>query len=1388
MLSSPPCRHRLPWNLFAIAIAIAGALALSGPSAAMPPPAPGNTKGLPPAIRQQLRDDPSLFYPKNGFRSVIERQKAQRLSMRAQLMRQGMSPQAADKKAIEAITTTRFCPVLGGIYADKPTPDWPVADLVDELFSLTYSQTNSLGDPGSMREMYRDMSYGTFDLQGNVFGWFGLPKNGLYYYAADNGLATTADSGEAGAFIRHTLEAADPTVDFRPYDNDGPDGIPNSGDDDGVVDLVMFVHPNEGGECGGSEIWSHSFSYSGWAQHNGQKFVTNDIGANGQPLKVDDYTIMPALACGGGRRIEVGVFGHEFGHALGLPDLYDRTGVDPQGVARTGGMGLFCLMAAGSYGGDYSHAETPTQMCAWAKEQLGWITPREIVCDETSALYYQGDAAEAVKLWRGGDYSQKQWFLVENRQKKKWDRYLRGSGLLITQVDDNVLTQNDEACPGGGPCPTTRPQVMVVEADNQWEMQAVAPPVNGAWYGEGEDLFFAGGTDSLTDLSAPSSRDHAGQPTGVRITGIGPSADKMVASFGVSQNCAALPAVSLVGTRITGGCDLDPFLDAGEKVSLATRIRNAPTGAPATGVMGTLVSLSPAVLVVGGPRAFPDLGRGKFGEAIVPFEIQATGAPSCSTSASLRLDLTAAGGYAVSQTFNVRMGLDSLYIPYPTFSDDMETSDNGWSHFAEINEDDWARSTNGNHTTGAIPGRSWFTAAPPTGKDVSLVAPAFIPSAGSVVSYWHRYDTEDNWDGYVLELSIDGGSSWIDVGDATNIAYDDAVTVNPQSSISGRRCWNGLSPNFPLFEQVTLSLAPWAGQVCLLRFRMATDLSTTGVTPLAGVNVDDYQITGASVLRERCESTLVCGGAETNAPVFAGLAEATNPGTPACDAVDLKWVAATDASGPLTYLVYVSTTTPVPTTTPVASTPLLRYRVGGLTPNQTYYFLVRARDSQGNVDTNALERSVTLDCEPPNLVVQSWRLEESAGCDGDNRPDAGEKLNLFVTVKNTGATHALDAQAKVISADPYAVQVIGGAAALGNLDVQHYEERAFEVTVPSVVTCQTPATLTVRLTAAGGYTVDRAIDLVLESDQGLNAFDFFDNVEGVSPNGFTHGADTGFDDWAYVTTDAFSPTHSWFASDAAGVKDAFLISPPLYVTANSVLSFRHHYVLEDSFDGAVLEASSDGGFTWSDIGQSYNSSANPLTPVFEGPFLPGTPFWSGDSQGWVVETVNVGALTAPTTEPLYAGKVVQFRWRIGCDNDNTAPPYVGWWIDDIRMTNSGTFQALCDATPACRVVGIEDPSVPLVSRLEAALPNPVTSRTVLRFQLAAANAGLVTLRIYDVAGRVVKELANGYRVAGAHQETWDRTDERGARVQSGVYFAQLVVKGQRMGQKLIVSD
>jgi|GEM_PF-3419328 len=1352
-------------------------------ASAMPPPAAGNHHGLPPHARDLLKENPNLFYPNKGFKSVIERQKARRSELTRDLIRQGLSPQSAYSQSLVRVTTTRYCPVLCGIYTDKTTPDWPVQDLVDELFSLNYGATNTQGQPGSMREHYLDMSYGTFDLQGGVYGWFSVPESAAYYYSDDNGLGTDRAEGEAGAFIRHTLQAADPTIDFRIYDNDGPDNIPDSGDDDGYADLVMFVHPNEGGECGGDDIWSHSFSYSGWAQHGGA-FITNDIGHNGQPIKVDDYTIMPAISCFGGR-IEIGVFSHEFGHALGLPDLYDRTAYDPAGAVSTGGMGLFCLMAAGSYGGDYSHPATPTQMCAWSKEELGFLRPEEIVCDTTRAVYCLDDAPEAVKLWAGGDYSQNEWFLVENRQRKKWDKYLLGTGFLITHADNNVLTQNDEACPGGNPCLNTHYQLMVIEADNQWEMQTAAPPVIGPWFGEAEDFFSAENNDTWDDLTLPSSRNHSGQLTGIKVHGIGPSSEKMFASFSVSQVCDTSPSLAVSSFRVAGGCDLDGFLDAGEDVSLSVQLRNFPTASAATGVHGTLTSLTPNVSIVSGTAAFPDLDRGKFGASVVPFKVHAGPSVGCATTAALKIDVTASGGYATSDTIVVPMGVDSLFVPMAQYLTDVESaSEDGWKHYSYINDDDWSHNMNANHTPAAIPGHSWFAAAPGTGKDCSLEPPDFVPSALSSISFWHKYDTEDNWDGCVLELSTDGGRSWIDVGDMTNVGYNDAVMVNPQSTISGRRCWNGLNASYPLFDQVTLSLSQWAGQTCRIRFRMATDLASTGVA-VPGWNIDDILISSAQILRQQCEATPLCSGEETVPPVFAGLESARNPMTPGCNAADLKWAAAEDASGPITYLIYASQQAPVPTATPVASTTALKFRVSGLDPSETYHFLVRARDSQGNVDSNSIEKTVTLDCEAPELDVIATRMEEVGGCDGDGLPDAGETLDLHVTVRNLGGTHAQGVQATLRPVSDR-LFVESGERSYGDLEAKHFEEQVFRIRVGTTTTCLTPGSLALDLTAAGDYAVTRTIDLMLESDIDFVAQQFFDDVEGNGSGGFTHYSEAGSDDWAIATTAAFSPTHSWFASDQGAVTNVSLQTPPLFVSSSSVLSFRHKYVLESRFDGGVLEISTDDGDTWTDIGPDYNSSQNPLGPAFGGPFAPGKAFWSGSSGGFVQTSVNLGAMASPLGAPLYAGKTVLVRWRLGCDNENSQAPFEGWWIDDIRLTDSGTFAAVCDGTASCAPVGVPGEPTIASTLLFRSHPNPMRASTHISYQIADGEAGPVSLRIFDVSGRVVHVLVDAVRQPGTYDEIWDGKNATGETLPGGLYFYELETGRTRHVEKLVI--
>jgi hypothetical protein len=134
--------------------------------------------------------------------------------------------------------------------------------------------------------------------------------------------------------------------------------------------------------------------------------------------------------------IHIGVFAHEFGHAFGLPDLYDT--VPSNGASQ--GIGHWCLMASGSWGGDGQSPERPTHMSAWAKSFLGWIQPRPVSKQTGDLVSFalkpvQDDKTAALKV----PISQTQYYLIEYRPKKGFDANLPEGGVLVWKINDSVL-------------------------------------------------------------------------------------------------------------------------------------------------------------------------------------------------------------------------------------------------------------------------------------------------------------------------------------------------------------------------------------------------------------------------------------------------------------------------------------------------------------------------------------------------------------------------------------------------------------------------------------------------------------------------------------------------------------------------------------------------------------------------------------------------------------------------------------------------------------------------------------------------------------------------------------------------------------------------------------
>jgi M6 family metalloprotease-like protein len=381
----------------------------------------------PDAYFEELARDPAAFRPARGWRA--------RLGLNPDVVLPGAAALRAaavlGRRAGPVIGTFEM-PLLLGLYSD--TPSVPTGDVgAAPSVSLTRDlvQNEFFDGPnsrfGTITAFYTELSGGRVTLVGQTRDWFQASLSADDVAGNSNGLNSGDDVGE---FIMELLTNADDgTVDWGRYDNDGPDRIPNSLDDDGFVDLLAVMHPTSGAECGGSGdglVWSHFWQL---ASSVGQVFTTSTPSASGEFVVVDDFTIQPVFSCDASTINEIGVFAHELGHAFGLPDLYAVGGSH-------GGVGRWGLMGTGPWGCDGQGAEKPCHMTAWSKEVLGWVDVTTLVPDAdlgTISLDPVETTGDVIRIDAGdgsGDY-----YLLENRQRLSFDAGLLAPGLLVWQID-----------------------------------------------------------------------------------------------------------------------------------------------------------------------------------------------------------------------------------------------------------------------------------------------------------------------------------------------------------------------------------------------------------------------------------------------------------------------------------------------------------------------------------------------------------------------------------------------------------------------------------------------------------------------------------------------------------------------------------------------------------------------------------------------------------------------------------------------------------------------------------------------------------------------------------------------------------------------------------------
>ena len=341
--------------------------------------------------------------------------------------------------------------------------DFP--DVTEPVPASHFEELLFTGAGITLSSYYQEASGGLLRVTGEVIGWLRMPEPLTYYTDGRSGDAPYPNNGQR--LVEDALDAAVAAgIDFAAFDQDG----------DGALDGLIVVQAGDGAEDELDDVrrpnlmWSHK-----WV-------ITQPRTING--VSVYPYTVQPANG-------KVGVFCHEFGHFLGLPDLYDTT-------YRSAGVGVWCLMGAGSWLGG---GNAPGGFSAWCRSRLGWVQPTKL---RGANLHYRVTSGDIVHC-SPRNAGPREYFLMETREQRGLDGQLPGSGLLVWHIDDAV---NGNSNP-------KHYQVGLVQADHRQDLEF---GVNNG--DDGDPYEGTTGNQTFDAMSAPRSHTHLGKPSGVAATSI----------------------------------------------------------------------------------------------------------------------------------------------------------------------------------------------------------------------------------------------------------------------------------------------------------------------------------------------------------------------------------------------------------------------------------------------------------------------------------------------------------------------------------------------------------------------------------------------------------------------------------------------------------------------------------------------------------------------------------------------------------------------------------------------------------------------------------------------------------------------------------------------------
>ena len=364
----------------------------------------------------------------------------------------------------------------------KDLAEYKVKDAAGNVINTIKAPTNS-----TLKNYYNEVSYNQFGIDVDLVGWYELPHSYDYYLGQNKGYNNVNGDAYTGELVKDAIKLADKDVDFSQYAVDAKAGDFSDLYGDAVsfkdkngntitqlVQNVFIIHRGTGAENSGDPnlIWSHNWNIIS-ADYFGKYYQTGSYPADdtlsynvADGVVVENYNMVPEVTKNLTGYIQEtgtydltkvmkpapaypGVYCHEFGHMLGLPDQYDY-GYDSEGT------GMYTLMASGSYGrnipsGFYS-GNTPVNIDAWSKMYLGFASPKVITpvkgTKQTLTLRPSSEAPDIFKIDVPGSNG-REYFLLENRQQKGFDQGLSYTvdgnnvhGLAVYHIVNDILVRS----------------------------------------------------------------------------------------------------------------------------------------------------------------------------------------------------------------------------------------------------------------------------------------------------------------------------------------------------------------------------------------------------------------------------------------------------------------------------------------------------------------------------------------------------------------------------------------------------------------------------------------------------------------------------------------------------------------------------------------------------------------------------------------------------------------------------------------------------------------------------------------------------------------------------------------------------------------------------------